>query len=50
MIGPMKKYEGTLIAPADAKFAIVSSRFNHFVVDRLVEGALGALARHGVAP
>jgi 6,7-dimethyl-8-ribityllumazine synthase len=28
-------------------FAIVASRFNHFVVDRLLEGALDALARHG---
>jgi len=28
-------------------FAIVASRFNHFVVDRLLEGALDALVRHG---
>jgi 6,7-dimethyl-8-ribityllumazine synthase len=39
--------EGHLIATPDARFAIVASRFNHFVVDRLVEGALDALARHG---
>jgi 6,7-dimethyl-8-ribityllumazine synthase len=26
---------------------VVASRFNHFVVDRLVEGALDALVRHG---
>ena len=42
--------EGTLIVPKGARFAIVASRFNHFVVDRLVEGALDALARHGVEP
>jgi 6,7-dimethyl-8-ribityllumazine synthase len=38
--------EGKLDA-AGLTFAIVASRFNHFVVDRLVEGALDALARHG---
>jgi len=44
----VKKYEGLLVAPQDARFAIVSSRFNHFVVDRLVEGAIDCLGRHGV--
>src|SRR4051812_5571598 len=39
--------EGTLVAPASARFTLVASRFNHFIVDRLVEGALDALARHG---
>ena len=29
------------------KFAIVASRFNHFVVERLVDGALDALKRTG---
>ncbi|MBL4910768.1 MAG: 6,7-dimethyl-8-ribityllumazine synthase [Alteromonadaceae bacterium] len=29
------------------KFAIVVSRFNSFVVERLLEGALDALKRHG---
>jgi 6,7-dimethyl-8-ribityllumazine synthase len=38
--------EGKLDA-SGLSFAIVASRFNHFVVDRLVEGALDALARHG---
>lgn len=41
--------EGQLIASKDAHFAIVASRFNEFVVDRLVEGAVDALRRHGVA-
>ena len=39
--------EGTLIVPKGARFAIVASRFNHFIVDRLVEGAIDALTRHG---
>ena len=39
--------EGGLVVPADARFAIVATRFNHFIVDRLVEGALDALRRHG---
>jgi len=32
---------------AGKKFAIVVSRFNSFVVDRLLEGAIDALKRHG---
>ncbi len=47
MSGTAKVVEGTLIAPPGARFALVVSRFNHFIVDRLVEGALDALARHG---
>lgn len=39
--------EGNLVVPKGAKFAIVASRFNHFIVDRLVEGAVDAIARHG---
>jgi 6,7-dimethyl-8-ribityllumazine synthase len=41
--------EGNLIVPQGARFAVVASRFNHFVVDRLVEGAIDALLRHGTA-
>lgn len=33
----------------DKKVAIVVSRFNDFITSRLVEGAIDALARHGVA-
>jgi 6,7-dimethyl-8-ribityllumazine synthase len=29
------------------KFAIAASRFNNFIVDRMVEGCLDALERHG---
>jgi 6,7-dimethyl-8-ribityllumazine synthase len=47
-MGMTRVIEGTLVAPQGARFAVVASRFNHFVVDRLVEGALDALVRHGV--
>jgi 6,7-dimethyl-8-ribityllumazine synthase len=39
--------EGSLVVPSTAKFAIVASRFNAFIVDHLVAGALDAIARHG---
>jgi 6,7-dimethyl-8-ribityllumazine synthase len=39
--------EGSLVVPKGAKFAIVASRFNSFIVEPLVSGALDALARHG---
>ena len=41
--------EGQLQAPKGARFGIVAARFNEFIVDRLVDGALDALRRHGVA-
>lgn len=42
--------EGTLVVPKGARFGIVASRFNHFIVDHLVGGALDAIARHGGDP
>ena len=39
--------EGSLVVPEGAKFAIVGSRFNAFIVERLIEGAVDALVRHG---
>jgi 6,7-dimethyl-8-ribityllumazine synthase len=42
-----KTVEGHVVVPEGARFAIVASRFNHFIVDRLVEGALDAIERHG---
>ena len=39
--------EGGLVVPTGARFALVASRFNHFIVDRLVDGALDAIVRHG---
>lgn len=35
-------------APADARFAVVWSRFNHAVVQRLVDGAKACFTEHGV--
>src|SRR5262249_32113029 len=40
--------EGTL-SPPPGRFALVAARFNHFIVEQLVNGALDALKRHGVA-
>lgn len=34
----------------DARFAIVASRFNAFITEKLLEGALDALHRHGADP
>jgi 6,7-dimethyl-8-ribityllumazine synthase len=39
--------EGAVVVPAGARFALVASRFNHFIVDHLVAGALDAITRHG---
>ena len=44
----MNEYQGKLIAPAKAKFAIVVSRFNEFVTGKLLAGCLDSLVRHGV--
>ena len=43
-----KIIEGELL-PRDLRFAIVAARFNDFVVEPLMRGALDALRRHGVA-
>ncbi|HKU38032.1 MAG TPA: 6,7-dimethyl-8-ribityllumazine synthase [Polyangiales bacterium] len=45
---PIQTLEGTFRTPDGARFAIVATRWNEFIVDRLVEGALDALRRHGV--
>ena len=42
----MKVYEGQLDARG-LKFAIAVSRFNSFITERLLEGALDCLKRHG---
>ena len=44
----MKIIEGDFSA-ATAKFGIVVARFNGFVVEELLSGAVDALKRHGVA-
>lgn len=38
--------EGNLTA-GDARFAVVVSRFNEFITEKLLEGALDVLRRHG---
>ena len=43
----MKIIEGNLIG-SGKKFAIVASRFNEFIVNKLISGAQDALVRHGV--
>lgn len=43
----VKSIAGALIVPEGTKFAIIASRFNAFIVERLVEGAVDALVRHG---
>ena len=45
----MKEYVGKLVAPAEAKFAVVVSRFNEFITSKLLGGAMDAFARHGAA-
>jgi 6,7-dimethyl-8-ribityllumazine synthase len=44
----LKTYEGQLTGTG-LRVGIVVSRFNHFITERLLEGALDALKRHGVA-
>ncbi|MDH7601684.1 MAG: 6,7-dimethyl-8-ribityllumazine synthase [Armatimonadota bacterium] len=43
-----KTYEGQLTA-LDLKFGIVASRFNEFITQKLLDGALDALRRHGAS-
>jgi len=49
MADGVRTFEGSFRAAGEARYGIVAARFNHFVVDRLVDGALDALRRHGVA-
>lgn len=44
----MKLIEGNLVA-TNARFTILQSRWNSFITDSLLKGALETLARHGVA-
>lgn len=43
----MKVYEGKLVATG-AKIGIVTSRFNEFIVSKLLDGAIDGLTRHDV--
>ena len=42
----IKTTEGDLVV-RDARFAIVASRFNEFIVESLIKGSLHALRQHG---
>ncbi len=44
----LRQFEGDFAAPKDAEIAIVAARFNDFIVDKLVSGALDGLRRHGI--
>ena len=41
--------EGKVVAPEGMKVGIIASRFNSFIVEKLLEGAVDGLVRHGVA-
>jgi len=43
----MRVIEGKLQVDSSKKIAIISARFNHFITDRLVEGAVDFYVRHG---
>ncbi len=43
----MNTIEGKLALNGSEKIAIIASRFNHIITDRLVEGAQDAVLRHG---
>ena len=45
----IKTYEGQLLIQ-DARFCLVTSRFNSFIVEALISGAIDALTRHGARP
>lgn len=46
----IQKLEGQLHLAAEDRYAIVVGRFNSFVVEHLLEGAIDTLKRHGVNP
>lgn len=43
----MKVYEGKLVSE-NIKVGIIASRFNEFIVSKLLSGALDALSRHNI--
>lgn len=42
--------EGNFQVSSEARFALVATRFNAFIVEPLIAGAIDMLRRHGVAP
>ena len=45
----MKIYEGQLTTQQNEKFCIIISRFNDFIGEKVLSGAIDTLKRHGVA-
>lgn len=41
-------FEGNFTAATGGRYAVVVARWNYFVVEKLLDGALDALRRHGV--
>ncbi|MCC6203217.1 MAG: 6,7-dimethyl-8-ribityllumazine synthase [Gammaproteobacteria bacterium] len=48
IVTTIRTIEGSFLAAQDARIAIISARFNRFIVDQLEAGALDVLLRHGV--
>jgi 6,7-dimethyl-8-ribityllumazine synthase len=48
MEGHMKKFEGELQAEG-LRFAVIVSRFNEFITNKLLDGSIDALKRHGAS-
>ena len=44
----IKVIEGKVVAPEGMKVGIIASRFNAFIVSKLLDGAVDGLVRHGV--
>jgi 6,7-dimethyl-8-ribityllumazine synthase len=44
----IRRVEGGFNAPTDAHVAIVAARFNDFIVEKLIDGAVDGLVRHGL--
>ncbi len=42
------KIEGNVVAKKGTKVCLIASRFNEFIVSKLVSGAMDGLTRHGV--
>ena len=46
----MQKIQAKLIFDKNIEVAIIASKFNSLVVDRLVDGAISVLTQHGIEP
>lgn len=45
---PLEIIEGSFNPPKEVRFAIVAARFNEFIVDRLLDGAIATFRKHGI--